>query len=162
MIKGKSIILCCWLLALAATNSYAQSGTVAAGGDDAGTNGKISYSIGQIDYETSNSSAGTITEGLQQPYEIVVISVTEAPGITLEASVYPNPTEGLITLNTGDRDFKNMSYGLFDTQGKLIARHALSKKETVIQMGELARGAYFIKVLDDKTEVEIFKVIKNN
>ena len=162
MIKSKSIILFGCLLFWSAAKVNAQNGSVATGGEATGTNGTVSYSIGQVNYITANSSAGTITEGLQQPYEISVITGLEKKSILLTATIYPNPTASSVTLSTSDTDVQNMSYGLFDIGGKLISQHSLSKKQTNISMNGFASGTYFLKVLNGKTEIKNFKILKNN
>ena len=48
----------------------AQQSPVAAGGVATGTNGTVSFSIGQLVDDTYSNSNNTITPGVQQPYEI--------------------------------------------------------------------------------------------
>ena len=48
----------------------AQSGTITSGGDAAGSGGSVSFSIGQLDYTSISSAEGTVSQGLQHPYEI--------------------------------------------------------------------------------------------
>jgi hypothetical protein len=55
----------------------------------------------------------------------------------------------------------NFSYQLYDLNGKLLENKKLEKCETIISMDELARSVYFLKVIDNKTEVRTFKIVKN-
>jgi len=139
----------------------AQQGTVAAGGDASGAGGSASYSIGQVDYITANGTGGTITQGLQQPFEIYVITGLDTKNIDLSASVYPNPTAEQVTLTIKDLSTSGMLYTLSDAQGKLISSDKLSGSETAISMITLSKGIYFVKVLDSNKEIKIFKIIKN-
>ncbi|MCW3070731.1 MAG: hypothetical protein JWO44_621 [Bacteroidetes bacterium] len=139
----------------------AQQGTVPAGGDASGTGGSASYSIGQVDYITGNGSGGTITQGLQQPFEIYVITGVDAKAINLSASVYPNPTAEQVTLTIKDLSTTGMSYTLSDAQGRLISSDKLSGTETAISMITLSKGIYLVKVLDNTKEIKVFKIIKN-
>jgi hypothetical protein len=139
----------------------AQNGTVSSGGEASGTGGSASYSIGQVDYITENGSGGTITQGLQQPYEILVVTGMEAKDINLSASVYPNPTADQVTLSVKNLSVSNMIYILSDVQGKTIKRNNLSGNETQVRMDELSKGIYFLKVLDSNKEVKTFKIVKN-
>ena len=50
--------------------AVAQQSPVSAGGDAKGTTGTISFSIGQLVDDTYSSGSNTVTEGLQQPYEV--------------------------------------------------------------------------------------------
>ena len=71
---------------------YSQSNTVSAGGDADGDNGSISYSIGQVVYTSAQGSNGNVNQGVQQPYDVGVVTGIEEAGINL--SVFTNPTSG--------------------------------------------------------------------
>ena len=51
--------------------TQAQEAVSAAGGNASGSGGTASYTIGQVAYTTNSSASGTITQGVQQPYEIL-------------------------------------------------------------------------------------------
>jgi len=69
-IKNTFSILC--LIFFSITILKAQSGAVTSGGGANGTNGSMSFSIGQINCITTSGTGGTITQGLQQPLEIFI------------------------------------------------------------------------------------------
>ena len=46
----------------------------ATGGNANSANGSVSYSVGQVFYTTAFSTNGSISEGVQQPFEISVLS----------------------------------------------------------------------------------------
>ena len=140
----------------------AQENTDVLGGMAYGTGGSVSYSIGQVDYESATGTGGTITEGLQQPYEIMVVSGIEDNDINLTFAIYPNPTADFVVLSVQNANTLYMTYALFDIEGRLIEKQEVSGSQTTIAMKDLANGIYFIKVLRKSTEVKIFKVIKNN
>lgn len=140
----------------------AQENTDALGGMAYGTGGSVSYSIGQIDYESAADAGGSIGQGLQQPYEIMIVSGIEDNDINLAFAVYPNPTADFVVLSVQNANTLNMTYALFDIEGKLIEKQEVNGSQTTIAMKDLANGIYFIKVLRKSTEVKIFKVIKNN
>lgn len=139
----------------------AQNGAVSSGGDASGSGGSVSYSIGQVDHITANGSGATITQGLQQPYEIYVITGFEAAGIELTASVYPNPASEQVTVYLKDLSSPDLGYILSDAKGKLIKQNKLSNAETVIPMAELSKASYFITVMNGKDVIKTFKIIKN-
>ncbi|MCW3070741.1 MAG: hypothetical protein JWO44_631 [Bacteroidetes bacterium] len=156
----KRIFFFCVFGALISTTK-AQQGTVAAGGDASGSGGSASYSIGQVDYITGTGAGGTATQGLQQPYEIYVMTGIEKTGIALSMSIYPNPTTEQVTLNVKDLSANGMSYTLSDAQGKLIKQDKLTGNETIISMVELHKATYIITVMDGTNTVKTFKIIKN-
>ncbi|MES2138800.1 MAG: T9SS type A sorting domain-containing protein [Bacteroidota bacterium] len=139
----------------------AQNAPVSSGGVSSGTGGSATYSIGQTDFITENSSDGIITQGVQQPYEIIVVSGIEISGINLSFSVFPNPTSDFITLSVKDLSTENMNYALYDVRGKLIKEDKLSGSETTITLGDLSNASYLIMVIDNKKEIKTFRIIKN-
>ncbi|MCW3086554.1 MAG: hypothetical protein JWP12_3920 [Bacteroidetes bacterium] len=160
MTKTKTILFFSLFL-FAVTALKAQTGTVAAGGNATGPGGSVSYSIGQTDYITESGKPGTVSQGLQQPYEIQVMTGIGVTGINLSATVYPNPTTDVVTLSVQDLSVANMSYAVYDIQGKLIMHDKLSGSSTVISFEGLSKSGYFIKVLSNNSEVKTFKIIKN-
>ncbi len=155
----KKIIIICSCILIGSGAIVAQQNPVASGGDAIGAGGVISYSLGQIDYVTSTGSLGTVSEGLQQPYEILILSGFEETNISL--SVYPNPTTDFVVLSVLNSNTQNMTYMLYDVLGKIIENKKLSGSQTSISMINLANDIYFIKVLNNDNELKIFKIIKN-
>jgi hypothetical protein len=107
------------------------------------------------------SGAGSVNQGVQQPYVIIATSINNQPDINLTMSVYPNPSITSITLNVGKLDFQNLSFQLFDVQGKLVAAQKITSIETTIKMEEYNSGNYFLNVVDATKELKTFKIIKN-
>lgn len=157
----KVIIVFCFV-SFGLSALLAQENTDALGGMAYGAGGSVSYSIGQIDYESAYGPGGTITEGLQQPFEIMIISGIEDNDINLSFAVFPNPTADFVVLSVQNANTVNMTYTLIDIKGKLIEKQEVNGSQTTIAMKDLANGIYFIKVLQKSTELKVFKVIKNN
>ncbi|MEJ5266144.1 MAG: hypothetical protein WHT29_12590, partial [Bacteroidales bacterium] len=87
------------LLGLGLTGLQAQESVNATGGNAFGSGGSVSYSVGQVVYTTNSGTNGSVAQGVQQPYEIsVVTGLEEAKGINLSVSAYPNPTTDYLTL----------------------------------------------------------------
>lgn len=150
-----------FVLFILSFDSFAQQNTVSSGGDISGSGGSVSFSIGQIDRQTKTSGSGTITEGVQQPYEIMVVTGVENTSVQLSANAYPNPVVDQLVLTIGQTTFSNVFYTLTDVSGKLISERKISDSRTEIQFKELAQGIYFIKVISGNKEVKVFKIIKN-
>ncbi len=140
----------------------AQSNTVASGGTATSAAGSITYTIGQINYTTNTGGNATVSQGVQQAFEIVTLSTNEIPQIQLRAAVYPNPTVQNVTLSVTDFDLSNLQYMLFDIQGKIILSGKIRQSETLIKMANLPSALYFLKVNNATTDLKTFKIIKNN
>jgi hypothetical protein len=135
---------------------------LATGGNASVSGGSVSYSIGQLVYQTPTGTNGSVAQGVQQPYEISVITaIEETLGINLAVSVYPNPTSDNLTMSITEFDISNLSYSLYDLQGRQLQSDRISGNQTIIVMSNLARAIYFIKVFQGNSEVKTFKVIKN-
>lgn len=139
----------------------AQQGEVPTGGTATGTGGTASYSIGQVTYHSVTGGGNTVAEGLQQPYEISVVTGTANSEIQLQYSVYPNPSRDQVTLTVEDVKPGDLSFSVFDAQGKLLLQRDIQSASTQIPMEDLNNGMYYIHLLKNKKEVKSFKVIKN-
>jgi hypothetical protein len=131
-------------------------------GNFIGSGGSVSYTIGQVAFSSFSGANGSVIQGVQQPYEIAVLTAVEnTEDITLNCIVYPNPTRNTIKLSIESVDFDNMCYRLFDINGLLIQDEKVESEETEISMNNLAPSIYFLKVIKNKKELKTFKIIKN-
>ena len=155
------------LLGLGLTGLQAQESVNATGGDASGSGGSASYSVGQVAYQTQTGTNGSVAEGVQQPYEILVVTgFEEAKGINLSISAYPNPTTDYITLIIDDNvqtshDLSQLSFQLYDMNGKLLQSEKITGNQTSIVMSNLVSATYFLKVISGSKSVKEFKIIKN-
>lgn len=145
-------------------NSYinAQNSFNSSGGNNSGSGGSVNYSIGQVVYTTNSCTNGSIAQGVQQPYEIsIVTEIKEANNIKLSFLVYPNPTTDFLKLNTGNYNYKNLTYYLYQLDGKVLETKKIEDIETSISMSHLASGIYFLKITELNKDLKTFKIIKN-
>ncbi len=153
------------LLAFAFTGLQAQESINSSGGEATGSGGVVSYSVGQAFYNANAGADGSMYEGVQQPYEISVVTEIEgAKEIELSVSAYPNPTTDYLTLSVGKAStslsLQVMSYKLYDINGKLLQNKKLTGTDTQIDMSNYAPSSYFVKVVQENKEVKTFKIIK--
>ena len=135
---------------------------LSATGDNAsGSGGSVNYTIGQIAYNSNNGTSGSLMEGIQIPYEIIVVTGIEDKSMNLILSAYPNPTTTSMTLKVHNSDFRNLNYKLYNINGKLLINEPLLSTETKIQMNNVLPATYILKVSDGNREVKTFKIIKN-
>jgi len=150
------------LFGLGLTGLQAQTAVIATGGNASGSGGSASYSVGQVVYTTNTGSNGKVAQGIQQPYEIsVVVGIEEAKDINLSVNAYPNPTTDYITLSIEEFDISNLSYQLYDMNGKLLQNEKITGNQTSIVMSNFVPANYFVKVVQEDREVKTFKIIKN-
>jgi len=141
---------------------YAQESFVTSGGNASGSGGNSSYSIGQIVYTTITGIGASLNQGVQQPFEISIIEgAEEAKDVALSMSAYPNPTLGLLNLKVAAYPLDKLSYILSDVDGKILEFKEVLGNETIIEMKNYPNSIYFLKVVQEKNEVKLFKIIKN-
>ena len=150
-------------LGLGLTGLQAQTSVNATGGNASGSGGSASYSVGQLAYTTNTGTNGSVSEGVQQPFEIsVVTGIEEAKHIFLNVSAYPHPTTDYLELKVENLQLSELSYKLYDISGKVYQNKEIGNSITKIEMQNLPQGIYFIKVIDTKNkEFKTFKIIKN-
>ncbi len=149
------------ILAFSVSTVSAQESVNATGGNASGEGGSANYSVGQVVYTTHTGANGSVTQGVQQPYEIsVVTAIDEAKSINLSVSAYPNPTTDYLTLSIDELEISTMSYHVYDVTGKLIQSEKITGNHTTIGMNNLVPATYFVKVIQGNQEVKTFKIIK--
>ena len=149
-------------LGLGLTGLQAQTSVNATGGDALGSGGSASYSVGQVVYTTNTGTNGSVAQGVQQAFEIsVVTGLEEAKGINLSVSAYPNPTTDYLTLEVKDVELLNLHFQMYDMNGKLLQNEKITGNQTSIVMSNLVPATYFVKVIQGNKEVKTFKIIKN-
>jgi len=149
------------LLSIGLTGLQAQQVVTTSGGNASGS-GTVSYSIGQIVYTKNTGTNGSSVQGVQQPYEISVITgLEEAKDISLEIVVYPNPATDFIRLKIENHEVQNLRYQLYDINGNILLSNKVEGQETNISMQNLKPSVYFLKVTDNNKVIKIFKIIKN-
>ena len=138
---------------------FAQSNIVPAGGTATGENGTVTFTVGQIAVQSQGEGGITLSEGVQQPYEIQTIGIDNYPDITLNAVVYPNPTRGNVQLTMNNVQFEG-EVRVLDANGKLLFVKKIEGETTDIPMSDLAAGTYFVNVVSGKQVLKTFKVVK--
>ena len=148
------------LLGLGLTGLQAQETIPATGGNASGSGGTASYSVGQVVYTTNTGANGSVAQGVQQPFEISVVTGIEQTAINLAISAYPNPTTDFLLLKVESEKLKDLSYQLYDLNGRLLESKKVTGNETSIAMSNLVPATYFVKVTEGNKEVKTFKIIK--
>lgn len=153
-----------WLLSLVKIN--AQEAISAGGGSVAGAGGGISYTIGQVAYTAISGTNGSLSQGIQFPYEISVITeLPEGKSFNLSFATYPNPTSDFLILSIDGVLDGNFIYRLFDADGRFIEEKSILDNKTKIEMQYLSTGIYILKVSASDAEglfvIKTFKIIKN-
>ena len=153
------------IILMSVTAVFAQYAIVPVGGDAQSNSGSVSYTVGQIAVQTTANSSGSIavTEGVQQPYEIQTVGVDNYPQISLNAVIYPNPTENIaqLQLNGFEIPANGLRAILYDGNGKQLQSVTITDDLTPFQIGQYATGTYYLELRDGKQVLKTFKVVRN-
>lgn len=139
----------------------AQQNVVAAGGESTGSGGSVSYTYGQVDFINTTGAGGSITQGVQQPYEIYDLSGITAPVLQISLSLFPNPATEYVQLVAEQWDQVSLQYALYDVSGKLLDSQTLVSQQTFIPLSHLASGIYIVHIRHNGSDIQTYKVIKN-
>lgn len=138
-----------------------QVSIVGTGQNTSGTGGSVSYSVGQVAFSVFTATNGSIIQGVQQPYEISVVTAVENTSeISLECIVYPNPTTGLVKLKVELSDPEDFRFRLSDFNGVLLLEKKIESVETEISLESYKSSVYFLKVIKKNKEVKVFRIVK--
>ncbi len=150
------------LASLCISGLHAQETVAASGSALSGTGGSVSYSLGQTVYTVIGGSTGSVAQGVQQPYEISVITASENWSKTqLEVSVYPNPASLTLNVHAQLLPPGGLRVCMYDLNGRCLLDKPITNTHTILDIGTLAPATYLVKVFRQSNEITVFKVIKN-
>ena len=156
------LAICVWLV-FSFSNLKSQQNTVSAGGDATGSGGSVSYSVGQIDYNTqSSSSSGTMTEGVQQPYEIFFVGIEDETLSELDVRIFPNPTTDKVFIQFEGELMNELNYALYHMKGDLIELGRMSENQIQISFNDLPASTYLLMINNQNERIKTVKIIKNH
>ncbi|MBI9069627.1 MAG: T9SS type A sorting domain-containing protein [Salinivirgaceae bacterium] len=156
----KQIISLLFLFGITISGILAQEVVPVSGGDGSGNRGSVSYSVGQVAYNFNTGNNGTVTQGVQQAYEIYVTTGINETDISLSVSAYPNPTSNYLNLKIENFELSTFNFQLFDMQGKLIQTQKIMGNETQIDMSNYVSSTYFVRIINQNQSIKEFKIIK--
>ncbi len=142
--------------------TFSQQGVHSSGGEASGSGGSVSYSVGQLFYHVHYGADAFVAEGVQQPYEISVITVVEeAEDISLLFRTYPNPVSDFLVLETTGHETGKLRYQLFDMKGMLLQEQQVVDAQTTIPMRGYDPAVYFLRLTRQNEVIKTFRILKN-
>ena len=147
---------------LYATTISAQVVVSTQGDSYSNANGSIDFTVGEAIINTGTDGTNDLTQGFHQTNWNFLGVEDNAPNY--EASIFPNPTSDVLNIKTSS--FENVTYTLYDAQGKLVLQSILAAEVTPIQVSHLAPGAYSLQLTFEEgkksaSKSKTFKLIKS-
>ena len=142
-------------------STKAQAVSLASGGNATGSGGTISFSVGQVADIKATGTNGSVGAGIQQPYEIFIITGIKNNQLNITNKLFPNPTTDFITLDIKDADIKDLFYTLTDINGKTLIQQNIANSSTNISMVDFSTGVYFLNISNKDNQIQSYKILKN-
>jgi len=75
--------------------------------------------------------------------------------------IYPNPAKNNISIiSNGEINLQNCSFEIYDVKGQLIKSQRLTESNTTVDVFNLIKGVYIIKIINDGQQCLTTKLIK--
>ena len=147
------------MFSLFATLSTSAQEVVSTQGDSySNASAKIDFTIGEVVINTGTDGTNDLTQGFHQTNWNFLGVEDFAPNY--EAIIFPNPTLDVLNIRTSK--FENVTYTLYDAQGKLVMHDILSAEQTPIQVSQLAPGSYSLTLNNETQNLKTFKLVKTH
>ena len=155
------------LFSLIASGIVSSQEVISSQGDSySNASANIDFTLGEVIIATETDGTNDLTQGFHQTNWNFVGLEDFAPDY--EATIFPNPTEDVLNIRTST--FENVTYTLYDAQGKLVMQDKLSAEQTPIQVSQLAPGAYSLELIFEEgnegplslSKRKTFKLVKTH
>jgi len=147
------------LLSLFAAISVSAQEVVSTQGESySNASANINFTIGEVIINTGTDGTNDITQGFHQTNWNFLGVEDFAPDY--EATIFPNPTQDVLNIKTSS--YENVTYTLYDAQGKLVMQNLLSSEQTLIQVSQLAPGSYSLTLNNVQQQLKTYKLIKTH
>jgi hypothetical protein len=139
----------------------AQQSITSGGGTVTDNGGSLSVSIGQVAYTSHTGDTGTVSQGVQQPYEISSLGIeTDDLAYSLSFQAFPNPSEGPLILKGEIPKGRKVIWQLTDSHGRILDSRKIISDETQLDLSKRTPGLYFLRLVRGNQMVRSFKIIK--
>ncbi len=115
-------------------------------------------------YSYTDSTTGCSGTNNTNIIVAVCTGLNEIAGSSATYFIYPNPTDGIISINSARGISEEVTVEVVDAIGKVVQKNNISFSSSVkkqeVDLSEIANGVYFIKLTPEKGKPELIKVIK--
>lgn len=139
----------------------AQSNFTSSGKKASSSNGSVNYSVGQVFYTQQESSGGFVNNGVQVASEVLTLSINQDVLLNFSAKVYPNPTVKEVFIKLENVITSNLSYQVFNLNGKKITEaKKIIGETTKVSMNKLPASVYFLQIKSNNQHLKTIKIVK--
>jgi hypothetical protein len=147
------------LLCLVTCSLYSQEVVSTSGGQVENSTAQLSWTLGEPIIETVSDGGHTLTQGLHQS-NLLVTAIDEIQRPNFNISAFPNPATDYIELTVERETQDELSFQLFDPNGKLLLEERFANDKAIIQTVDLLPAMYFITIKEGQDNIQTFQIIK--
>ena len=116
--------------------------------NDLSTNQTLDVSTsGQYTVEVTDTNTCSYTDTIN--VDVIICSGINEIGEAYNISIYPNPAHNQLTISSENIAINKLE--IFDITGKLVKQLTMSNEQLAIDISDLQKGVYFIKINDTET-----------
>ncbi len=112
-----------------------------------------------MNYIFMHGSGGTVSQGVQQAYEIFTTAVSDF-SMPIELSVYPNPVADELKLKISNGEHKQIQFRLLDISGKVLITEYVTQEITSVSLVAYPAAIYALDIYSGNQPVKSFRIIK--
>jgi hypothetical protein len=122
---------------------------------------QLDWTIGELQTETYEGTAITITQGFQQAdYKKTATKIENTDINPIYISVFPNPTTDYALINIENIELNGFKLCVTDILGKTLFNSDLTSNCTQINLTNYNEGVYMVVIKQNKKIVKILKTIR--
>lgn len=157
-ILGLSLLL----FALSVQSMALGQSSLNAGGGSAVSAFEYSYSLGQVFTEFSNNTIGSSSQGVQQVFQLELVTDINPERQVLQLDVSPNPVAETLNVSFKEAQWTSLEYTLLDIRGSIIETGVINDVETSINCSSLTAGTFIVKIYNEASgAIYTFRLIKS-
>lgn len=160
MCNKKTKMITVLILSLIVLDLKSQTSAIASGGVANGSGGTVSYTVGQPCYKSDVGENGAIEEGIQQSYEIPIVTEVKGKEVNATITVLLIARDNRLILRVNNIELSDLSFQLYNINGKILHKGRITAKETTISISNYPSATYFINVLDRDKRINTIKIVK--
>jgi hypothetical protein len=140
---------------------FGQSSILTIGSTVEGSGGSISFSSGQIVYTCLESADYSLSQGVQQAYEVSIRTDTkQLPEWVNNIQVYPNPVNHQLFISLDQLNLPALSYSIYNVNGELIQKGNMHSLFHTINLSAWPSSIYILHIQAEDGSQYSFNLVK--
>ena len=144
------------IFVLVVSIASAQQAFTSAGETATSSAGSLTYVVGQMTNQRTDQLHFGVLQVTETTSEVLGISAID----NIDFKVYPNPTTQFLQVQSTSKVPVNLSFMIYDLQGRQVLSGQLSDDKPAINVADLANHQYQLIILKENQPIKTFKIVK--